>query len=351
MALDSKHAALRFDETGRRLRGEQALRIVMYADRPASFGGIETHMATLAKELALLGQQVTLAFPRILEDGLFADAKAHGVRVVKAGPQEVQELAASGKVDVLHAHSARASRLAHALQRRYPLLTATTLHGPGQLLPPWRHGRTAIIAVSGEISESLSQQGIPHITIENGVDLKRFHPRAPGLRRPRPLRIVYLGRVSPSKMPGLLALDQAAAFRQEVDVRYVADWAPRAQEAPSPAVEHELSEADLVFATGRGIREAMACGAAVAVLGVFWDGLVTPDTVSRLEWCNFSGRASREPPTARRISLLLRELLADPKRLEQLKTFGASYARRHWDARVMAEKTLEVYQRLKREAS
>jgi len=323
----------------------------MYADRPASFGGIETHMATLAKELALLGQQVTLAFPHILEDRLFADAKAHGVRIVKASPQEIEKLAASAKVDVLHAHSARASRLAHALQRRYPLLTATTLHGPGQVLPPWRRGRTAIIAVSGEISESLSRQGIPHTTIENGVDLKRFHPRVSRPRRPRPLRIVYLGRVSPAKVPGLLALDEAAAFRQEVDVRYVADWAPRAQEAPSAAVEHQLAEADLVFATGRGVREAMACGAAAAVLGVFWDGLVTPETVSRLEWCNFSGRASREPPTAQSISLLIRELLADAKRLEELKTFGASYARRRWDARVMAEKTLEVYHRLKREAS
>lgn len=323
----------------------------MYADRPASYGGIETHMATLAKELALLGQRVTLAFSQILHEELFGDATAHGVQLTAADRSQIEELVAAGQVDVLHAHSARASRLAHALQLRYGVLTVTTLHGPGQILPPIHAGRAAVIAVSGEISEGLTRRGIPHTTIENGVDLRRFYPVLSQSGRRRPLRVVYLGRVSPSKVPGVLALDQALGFRPDVEMRYVANWGPRGRKSPSAAVQVELREADLVFSTGRGVREAMACGAAVAVLGVFWDGLVTPETVDRLGWYNFSGRATRQPPTSDRISVTLRQLLADPRRLAGLKAFGTSHARLRWDARAMAQKTLEIYQNLKREAS
>ena len=81
----------------------------MYADRPASYGGIETHMATLAKELLLLGNRVTLAFPKILQDELFADSREHGAEVTAADRSTIEELVAGSSVDLLHAHSYHAS--------------------------------------------------------------------------------------------------------------------------------------------------------------------------------------------------------------------------------------------------
>lgn len=319
------------------------VRIALYADRPAGFGGVETHMATLAKELAALGHEVRLIFPRIVEAGVFEEAVKLGARLEAHSPAAVERLAARGAFDLLHAHSHRASELAGKISTRYGVPAAVTLHSPEQRLPPAR-GPRAVIAVSGEIAARLALEGIPHERIENGVDLGRFSPSG-GRKRVR-LRAVYLGRVSPSKMPGLLALEEALAHRRDIELRYIADWAPGGAARPTAGVEAELREADLVFATGRGVREAMACGAAALVLGTFWDGLVTPGSVERLAWYNFSGRASRERPSAERIAFAARKLLQDRKELQALKAFGTAYARRFWDAREMARRTAAVYRSL-----
>lgn len=319
------------------------VRIALYADRPASFGGIETHMATLAKELCRLGHKVRLLFPRIVQGGLFADAARHGAILEAMDRAGIEKLVSRGEADIVHAHSHRASELAVALAERFGVRAVTTVHSPGQELPPPR-GPHAVIAVSDEISESLSRRGIAHVRIVNGVDLERFYPAPAGRRRGQPLRVVYLGRVSPSKTAGMRALHEAAGRRQDVEVRYVADWAPHGSMSPSVAVENELRAADVALATGRGIREAMACGCAAMVLGAFWDGLVTPENVDRLERYNFSGRASRQRPASPSIAVAIRDLLSDRHRLAALKAFGSELARRRWDAREMARRTAAVYE-------
>lgn len=320
------------------------MHVLMYADRPASYGGIETHMATLAKELLLLGHRATLAFSRIDCQDLFSEVRAHGGDVVAADRHEVENLALERAVDVVHAHSHRASKVALALRQRSRVPAVTTLHSPEQALPTADGRLMTYIAVSREISASLSRQAIPHAVIENGVDLERFAP--PGLRsrRRRRWRVVYLGRVSPAKTPGVLAVDEALGRRQDVELRYVCNWAPMGNGRPLAGVEAELREADLVFSTGRGVREAMACGAAAAVLGSYWDGVVTRENVDRLEWYNFSGRATRRPPTAEQVAFALRELMADPRRLAELKALGPELAARRWDAKEMAKRTAAVYE-------
>ena len=320
------------------------MRIALYADRPASYGGIETHMATLAKELVLLGHQVRLCFPRIVQTELFADAVQHGAVLEAADPERLRQLASRDRIDVLHAHSFRASLAAGEIMRRTGVPAVVTLHSPGQRLPgPGR--AAALIAVSGEISDILARQGLAHARIENGVDLRRFHPDPAPKPRSKPrLRLVYLGRVSPAKVEGLRELHRAVAFRRDVELRYVSDWAPDGKARPATAVEDQLRRADAVLATGRGVREAMACGLAALVLGSYWDGPVTPENVDRLEWFNFSGRESRQRPTAERMAPAIRELAQNPRRLLELKAFGARLAKARWDAREMARRTLAVYQ-------
>lgn len=350
------------------------MHVLMYADRPASYGGIETHMATLGKELLRMGHRVTLVFSRILSPELFDVVKAHGGEVTTADRSEIEGLIMGKDVDLVHAHSFQAAKLALAARRRLGVPAATTLHSPDQRLPNADCRLMSFIAVSREIGELLAGRGVPHVVIENGVDLERFIPASSGPptqgpgqtpsrgqaprqdgtpsdapnRQSRPrsrrrLRVLYLGRVSPAKTQGLLAVEKALAYREDIELRYISNWAPGKKERPLSSVEDELREADLVFSTGRGIREAMACGAPAAVLGAFWDGLVTQENVDDLEWCNFSGRATRQPPSPERIAFTVRELLTRPRLRAELKTFGPQLAARRWDARTMAHKTLEVY--------
>ncbi len=333
------------------------MRILMYADRPATLGGIETHINTLAARLVRRACTVTLAFARITDPRIFADAKEAGARVVEASPRDVATYVTSGAYDLLHAHSFGASRLAARLHRTCGIPIVITLHGPGQGLPVAVGAGMHVIAVSQEIASTLQRAcGTRLSVIENGIDLTQFsrtipETNPPGRRSPRSqqrtrLHAVYLGRVGPSKRPGLVALHEALNSRPDVTLRFIANWSPDGDARPSHAVQDSLEGADLVFSTGRGIREAMALGAAACVLGVYWDGLVTPERVDELRWSNFSGRSTRERPTPRAVALTVRELLGTPARLAQLQAFSRSYAHNNFCLSHTVNRTVAVYERL-----
>lgn len=327
----------------------------MFSDRPADLGGIETHMATLAKDLHHLRQIVTLAFPVVRRKGIFSHACKAGVRLIQVDRQGVGDVCRRTGVDIFHAHSHGAAQVGAALHKGMGLPHVVTLHGPGQL--HLSNSGAFILAVSQEIAASMKDRCEDWHVIPNGVDLERFHPRKIG-RKPsmgnesstgsksRRLRTVYLGRVGPTKQAGVHALEKALASRSDVSLEYVSNWSPSGRHRPHTKVEGILREADIVFSTGRGVREAMACGAVACVLGVYWDGLVTPNTVEKLEQYNFSGRLSRTPPTAKAISLVIRDLLNRPLLLSRLKKFSADYAKQHWNSRVLAKKTLSIYRGL-----
>lgn len=320
------------------------MHIAMYADRPASFGGIETHVESLAKELQKLGQRVTIAFPRILHPEVFAPAVAAGARLVALDRRGFVDFCRRDPPDIVHAHSHGACGIAERVRRLIGIPWIATLHGPGQSPGAVFNGSpVALISVSREIARALPGNRRV-IVIENGVDLARFHPaRRRERRRNEPVRALYLGRVGPSKMNGVLALKEALGSRSDVELRFVSTWAPEGRGEPTGRVEEALARADLVFSTGRGVREAMACGCAAFVLGTYSDGLVTPAVVDRLAYFNFSGRATRQPPTAKQIAFAFRSLLREPEEIRRLGRFGAEHAARNWDARVAALHTLETY--------
>jgi len=317
--------------------------VLLYADRPAGTGGIETHVATLAKELCELGVDVTIGFRRVGRAGPFEVAVARGARLVELTKAEIAAFALRERVDVFHAHSAGAAAWGAREGKAIGLKHVVTLHGPGQSLVS-AEGVDRVVAVSDEAAGPFRHLAERLAVIENGVDLERF---APGPARPRragePLRAVYLGRVGPAKKPGILALERAAGCRTDVFVRYVSDWAPQGRPELTDDPARILKEADVVFSTGRGIREAMACGAAACVLGIHWDGLVTPENLDRLRRYNFSGRATRRPPSAAEISRTMHSLASDRRLLAGLKEFGPVAAARLWDAKTQARRTLAVY--------
>lgn len=336
------------------------MRILMYADRPASLGGIETHISTLSLALAESGCDVTVAFARIDDPGIFAAIQRQGIRVVAASPDRVLEMIHSGCVDLIHAHSYGASRLAFRARRQSPIPAAITIHGPGQELPGSPTSGVRVICVSHELAAPLQRAcGERLCVVENGVDLHRFARDSAGTeeagngresQRRGALQAVYLGRVGPSKRPGLVTLQQALGSRSDVDLSYVSNWSPDGRARPSHNVETSLQKADLVFSTGRGIREAMASGAVACVLGVYWDGLVTPESVEALRWSNFSGRTHRERPTPLAVSPTVRELIGAPARLAELKEFSWTYARQHFSSTCATKRILALYRELLSEA-
>ncbi len=324
------------------------MHILMYADRPAGLGGIETHLAALSKELARLGIEVTVAFNEIRRSGTFDGAKALGVRVAQLERHDLNAFVAGTKVDVFHAHSCGAAEWGIRNAGTLGLSLVVTLHGPDQRLPSSLGMIDKVIAVSDETARPLLHLGERVVVIENGIDLARFAP-AKAHNSPRrvdagPLSAAYLGRVGPAKRLGLEALHKAIGARSDIEIRYVSDWAPHGTPEPTDDPARVLQRMDIVFTTGRGVREAMACGAAACVLGVFWDGLVTPERFDRLRFHNFSGRASRLRPSQSAIAQTVYSLISDRRRLAELQRFGIECAARHWDVRKQAALTLRVYE-------
>lgn len=323
----------------------------MYADRRASFGGIETHVATLAADLCSEGDMVVIAFSEIDQHELFADACTRGARLVAASAPLLSDLIDEYRIELIHAHSFGAARTAASLRRSRRIPVVATVHGPGQGVPFQSEAGFGVIAVSPEVARPFERAFADrHVVIENGVDLRRFRA-VPRVRHPASaLRVCYLGRVGPSKQAGVAALHEALGSRVDVHLDFVCDWTPDGTASPSCRVEDRLTEADVVFTTGRGVREAMACGAAACVLGVHWDGVVTPERARALAEYNFSGRMTRERPTPRAIALATRELLFEPKRLAELQAFGPQFASRRWDSRKLAADTRLFYGKIKSEA-
>lgn len=324
---------------------------MLYADRPAGLGGIETHVDGLAFALARSGFEVTIAFSRISDPSLFRRAIEAGVTVTEADGDAVLKLVRQERVDLLHAHSHGASRVARTSHARWRIPTVVTVHGPAQSVPLGAAPGIGIICVSEEVARPLRAAfGTRLEVIENGIDLSRFKPPRSGARPPirskEKLQIAYLGRVGPAKKRGLEALWEAMSPRPEVELTFISNWAPHGHARPTHDVAAALSRYDLVLSTGRGVREAMASGAAAAVLGVYWDGLVTPQNVQSLRWHNFSGRTHRLVPSAGTLASEIRPLLTDRARLGALAAFACEYAHAHFGEEPMLQKTLQIYQRV-----
>src|SRR5690606_32001048 len=127
------------------------------------------------------------------------------------GREELQQLVKSERVDLIHAHSHGAAVAAASLSRALGTPRAVTLHSPDQLRPALGDPRLACICVSREIARPFGKARPDVWTIENGIDLEAFRPPPGGsfARRARgELNVAYLGRVGPSKMPGLSALEE-----------------------------------------------------------------------------------------------------------------------------------------------
>lgn len=316
------------------------MHIALATDRIASIGGIETHVATLAEELCRMGHQISILFPNIVEPEVFAHAIDAGARLVQLAKSSWPDFVLERRVDLFHAHSAGATDVAVTIGRRLSLPVVTTVHGPGQHIPATCE-KMGVIFVSREIERAKARPGLPSIVIENGVNIERFRPEKGA--RPSGFVIMYLGRVGPSKQVGVLSLKRAVRNLPSVSLRFVSTWTPSNQSTATARPEKVLPQADLVFSTGRGVREAMAAGTAVCVLGTYMDGLVTPENVESLSTVNFSGRLTMQLPEAHRIQSIIRTVFDRPSFLDALKTFGRDYAVKHFDSKQMARLTEAFY--------
>jgi glycosyltransferase involved in cell wall biosynthesis len=256
-------------------------------------------------------------------------------------------------IQVLHAHPT-AVPLAVAIGRTLGLPVVATYHG----FFGWRwdmHGVLAkLICISLQVYDQLKSD--PNlagklVVIQNGIDIDIFKPvRLPSDGR----KILFIGRLDADKYYSLKIIIEALAAIPGVELLVAGPGAYYDQlkaEAPSwvkclgfvrdmPAL---INEAGIVIGTGRGVREAMACGIpAIALDACGYDGLVTPETINALEYGNFMGRSGR-PLNADNLLHDLSRVIDHPETRAAIGVWSRKYAEENYAITPIALKHLLVY--------
>ena len=122
----------------------------------------------------------------------------------------------------------------------------------------------------------------------NFVDLERFKPRGPLLRRPA-RALVFSNSANESTHLGVV---REACARLSISLDVIGSGAGNSHARP----ETVLGQYDIVFAKGRSALEALAVGVAVVLCDAVGVGpMVTTSQMDRLRALNFGVRALREP--------------------------------------------------------
>lgn len=340
--------------------------------------GQTTHVVDLARALGRLGHDVTLLNTIPTNHGQIhraehlQDLEAAGVRVIvapAAGIASDSVLRGLPHPEVVHAHSTLDFGLAAALSARLGAPYVLTAHGlgiSGIVADQYVAGAATVIAVGRRVAEEVSTMTPRVVVIENGVDTERFHPPEPGRgassveTSPRPLAILYAGRIDPLRLAAFRALASAAcllAQRRAVRLTVLAMSRPPLGEPLDGALKAVLDfrgwladpspvfrEVDVVVGSGRVIREGLASGKPCLLLGPAYRSLVSPASLNPALGHDFSGTApSPPPPDGKCILDDLDRLAEDPGLRQRLAENGRDYALAHLGLERMALLTLGVY--------
>ena len=354
-------------------------------------GGVETHVAALARSLRNMGHQVSAASSG---GAMVAPLGKLGVRhhlLDRDSPDSARMFRTAARlakilrkteVDVVHLHDPAmlGTTVFGALQARRPwTYTNHGVHDPAGWmwhLGPWHFALMTfllrngpVLAVSRNQANYLQHEfGIPGEKIEvipNGIDLDQFaFQRSQPLDR-GPLRLLYVSRLDDDKRNssfGALEL-MRCLHRLGVDPRLTiaGDGVTRAElEAAASqgvlsgrvrflgarvdGIPELMHQHDAVIGWGRAVLEAFATGRPALVAGLQGlVALVSPANREHLGQANYSGRQS-PAGSPEEIAGELLELLRDPQMLETRAKTLRDFVERHHDELALTKRRVELYE-------
>ncbi len=363
-----------------------------------SFGGAETHVLELIRELQKRGHNVTLASA----GGVYADVlKSIGVNCVtlpleSKNPSAViksyrglEKLIREEHFDIVHSHARIPSFIVGLLHEKIrekngqKFRFVTSAHLNFAVNPLWRllsRWGERVIAVSDDIADYLVKEyGYPreHIsTTINGIDTAKFSPDTDftpvlekfALEKSR-RRIVYMSRLDSDRAePAFRLLDIAPRLSQkypDADIIIVGDGDQFAELSEIAGNINKFDGKKLVTMTGgvantnefcaaadvfigvsRSALEAMSSGKAVIIaggqgaLGIFDETKIE----SAIE-TNFCCRGL-EPESNERLFSDISELLDNPEKRQKSGEFNRDFILKYYTADRMADDYLALYTEL-----
>lgn len=311
--------------------------------------GQTTHVFALGTALRQLGHDVIIAV-----GGVRSAARAHYLRTLARGTRLLTQTPRATLIklarwsDVIHVHSKRSFHLGAQLAEEHGVPLVITCHAASLIRPEYEdafHCARYIICPWPRLAEQMGPRQGRTVMIPNGIELDRFRfrPRTPGSE----LRLLLLGRIDHSRLEGFNALCDATLGLQGVRLSVASDYRVKRPEVTYlgwlARPERHLGRSDVVVGTGRAVLEGLATGCAALVLGVGWDGLLTPANASQLSRYNFIGDATGTPPSAPAIREAIVRLQQDLPLRSALGAWGRQYVASHFEATQMARRTASIY--------
>ncbi|MBL4616500.1 MAG: glycosyltransferase [Robiginitomaculum sp.] len=257
------------------------MRILITNNTLSARAGTEMYVRDLAFSLKNKGIAIACYSPKLGE--VADELLKHGIETVS----DLQQL--TYKPDLIHAQHFTAAAAAFFTFPQTPAIFVC--HG----LLPWPETPLIkfnqiqkFIAVDQASRERLSNElklNHEEITIiQNGIDLKRFHPSNNNDPSRNKRALVFSNQAQNTSI--LPLANACSANGIQLDIRGSGVDNPIAQP------EKTLGKYGLVFAKGRAAMEAMACGCNVILADYGkWGGAVTPQNWLKLRKLNFGLRA------------------------------------------------------------
>ncbi|MBS4026627.1 MAG: glycosyltransferase [Clostridia bacterium] len=324
--------------------------ILVVMDEMITLGGLETYTYSLCKELAKREHKVILSCSKISPTmgTLFSFIDIfHDLPVEK-----ICALLQEKKVNLIHCHPFGSAKIALELHQKTKVPFVITWHGAYYTddFPQIVQKTEKVICVSQEAQDILLKKyplaKQKTIIIQNGVDTTDFKPE---VSKETLNEITLIARGNIDRLAGLkylinsflqssfhrlniLGFNNEAKIIQDIRLNFVGEVSN---------VKDYITNADLVVATGRGVREALACGKPCIVMSNWgYDGIVSPATLKEMEYANFSGRGIGEPLMEEKITADLNLLMSEELR-RTLGNYGRHLAENLYDIKSLTDK-LEI---------
>ncbi|NLY50209.1 MAG: glycosyltransferase family 4 protein [Firmicutes bacterium] len=343
---------------------------VLLVVRPCQ-GGMVTHVRTLARKLKEASHEVYIAGPESLSsagDAFFFLPLSHHPGAVLSGTQNLTQLIAKLRPDVVHYHGTLAAMIGYFTVKPARSAFVYTVHSfPAPSLPwiAWREALLArrferIIAVSRALATVLCRSGVPHSKISaipNGIDIKESQvENVNPIGKPY---ILSMGRLVPIKGMGYLLHAFSRLDRSswpELKLMIAGDGPERRRlerlalklgiasavkflgfvSNPQPLLSFARLFVTAPVAESMGLANLEAMVLARPVVSTRVGGI--PEVIKDGE----TGILV-EPRCPAELAAAIEMLLRRPSWAADLGMAGAERARTHFSAERMVEKTLAVY--------